>query len=277
MSDQTALALDAPRKSAASLRFAPCAGRTSAVGLRAEAPIKVLQPRHAGPAAWACLSSLGGGLVDGDALALSVEAEPDAQAALTTQASTKVYPGSSSLRLDAAIDERALLVVAPDPLVCYAGARYHQSQIFDLAPHSSLAVIDWLTSGRAARGERWNFSSYEARLLVRRAGRELLVDALRLDPEAGPLPARLGRWNLLGLAFICGPKLAAGTRALLSQAARWELRRRSGLIVSAAPIGPDGLLLRIAAESVEEAVSELRARLSFVWNVLGDDPWSARY
>jgi hypothetical protein len=38
----------------------------------------------------------------------------------------------------------------------------------------------------------------------------------------------------------------------------------------------DGALLRVAAESFEEASRELRRALAFAWDALGDDPWSSR-
>jgi len=266
-----------PAAAAADLDFALVAGRTALIGARATAPLKLLQPRHRGTAAWACLSSLGGGLVDGDAICVSARVRSGAAAAVTTQASTKVYRGAASQRLEARVDGGALLVVAPDPVVCYAGARYAQRQSFELAPRADLAVVDWLTSGRAARGERWAFASYESRLSIRRAGRELLRDALRLDPAAGTLSARLGRWNVLGTAVALGPRLVAGARTMIEEAAREPLPRTPALMMTASALGDDGVIVRLAAESVEDCARSLRERLRWIWSSLGDDPWSARY
>lgn len=259
------------------LEFARVAGKTAVLRAEAAAPVKVLQPRHAGDAGWACLTSMGGGLVTGDRVSVSARVGAGACAALTTQASTKVYRGEASQRLEAAVAEDGLLVAAPDPIVCYKGARYRQRQTFELAAGADLAVIDWVTSGRAARGERWDFESYESRLTIERAGRPLLLDALRLDPEAGALRARLGRFEVLATAAITGPRLAAGALRLLEETARLPLSRRAPLVMTAGPLGDDGALLRLAAESVEEAAAALRRALGFVWTRLGDDPWSARY
>ncbi len=264
--------------SQAELVFERVGGRTAVVRCRARTPLKLLTPRHAGDAGWACASSHGGGLLSGDRVALRVEVRAGAAAAVVTQASTKIHPGPVGARqtLDAAVAAGGLLVVAPDPVVCFAGARYAQRQEFDLAPTASLAAVDWLTSGRAANGERWAFDAYESRLAVRRAGRELLRDATVLDAQAGPLPARMGRFDAVALALATGPRLAEGARRLLEETARRPAPRRAPLVVSSAPLGADGALFRVAAESFEDAAAEVRRALAFVWDALGDDPWSSR-
>ena len=264
--------------SSAELVFEVVGGRTAVVRRRAATPLTILTPHHAGTAGWACASSHGGGLLSGDSVAVSIDVRAGARAAFVTQASTKIHPGRPGARqsLDAVVAADGLLVVAPDPVVCYAGARYAQRQEFDLAPTASLVVVDWLTSGRAARGERWGFESYESRLAVRRGGKELLRDATLLDGEAGALPGRLGRFDVIALALATGPLFGEGARRLLEEIARRPATRRAPLVVSAAPVGLDGVLLRVAAESFEDAARELRQALAFAWNALGDDPWSSR-
>ncbi len=272
------LPAEAAPASRAELAFEAVDGRTAVVARRATTPLTILTPRHRGTAAWACVGSHGGGLLSGDAVALRADVRAGASAVLVTQASTKIHPGRPGARqsLDATVASGGCLTVAPDPVVCYAGARYAQRQEFDLAPSASLLVVDWLSSGRSANGERWRFESYESRLVIRRGGKELLWDATRLDGEAGSLTARLGRFDLLGLAAATGPAFKDGARRLLEQTARRPAPRRASLAVSAAPLGGEGVLLRLAAESFEEGAAELRRALSFVWTALGEDPWSGR-
>jgi len=64
--------------------------------------------------------------------------------------------------VDARVAEGALLAVLPDPVTCFAGARYTQRQSFSLAPGGSLVLVDWLTCGRRALGETWALSSYQS-------------------------------------------------------------------------------------------------------------------
>src|SRR5262245_13535398 len=57
----------------------------------ASSPLKLLMPRNHGHAAWVYTSTYGGGLVDGDDIALRVDVDAGATLFLSTQASTKVY------------------------------------------------------------------------------------------------------------------------------------------------------------------------------------------
>src|SRR5262249_33743209 len=148
------------------------------VELAARSPLQLITPRGGGRAAWIVAGSLGGGLVDGDRLRLEVAVAAGAAAYLTTQASTKVYPGSGSSEVLA--DVAGLLVAAPDPVVCYAGASFRQIARVRLAPGGGLVWVDALGAGRLARGERWQLARYESRLAV--DGAAVVRDALVLDP-----------------------------------------------------------------------------------------------
>jgi urease accessory protein len=108
-----------------------------------------------------------------------------ARAVVTTQASTKVYRSlrPASQEVKSSIADDALLVVLPDPVVCFAGGDFSQEQRYDLQPRASLVLVDWMTSGRHATGERWAFHHYSSRIDIRRAGRRVLYDMLRLDAE----------------------------------------------------------------------------------------------
>lgn len=60
------------------------------------------------------------------------------------------------------VESGGLLALLPDSVVCFATARYSQVQRFNLAPDASLVLVDWLTSGRIARGEVWNFEYFKS-------------------------------------------------------------------------------------------------------------------
>src|SRR4029078_11970610 len=118
---------------------------------------------------WTFVATYGGGLVDGDAIALDVTVGENAKAVIGTQAATKVYKcpaGEDTQTLEARVARGGLLVVAPDPLVPFAGARYAQRATIRLEENARLAWLDVLACGRAARGERWAFSSYSSRTRV---------------------------------------------------------------------------------------------------------------
>lgn len=244
---------------------------------RANSPLKLLLPRNHGHGAWAFMASFGGGLVDGDSLHLEVDVGARATGLLSTQSATKVYrsPRGCRQELHARVGEEGLLVLLPDPVACFADARYEQLTSVTLAPRASLVLLDAFTCGRAARGERWAFARYVSRTLVERQGAPLLLDAVRLDPQEGALPSRMGRFEALATLAVFGPQAAPLREALLS--APPPLRRRASVIETASPLGEDGALLRVAATSVEEALLAVRARLRGLPALLGDDPLARKW
>jgi urease accessory protein len=242
-------------------------------------PLKVLNPRNAGASSWSYLATYGGGLVGGDALRISIDVGRAARALISTQASTKVYRSDvqASQDLSARIGDEALLVLLPDPICCFASARYRQRQELTLDPTASLVLVDRLTAGRVKSGERWMFERYESRTRIWRSGRLLVHDALRLSSEDGDLAERMGRFNCLVVIALIGPLVRAAAARLAAEIGSAPAPRRGSLLMSAAPLESDGVLVRLAAESTEHASSIVRRYLDIVPSLLGDDPWARRW
>ena len=253
-------------------------GRSVATRARADSPLRLLLPDNRGDALWAYTTSYGGGLVDGDALSLHAHVGPDASLMLATQASTKVFrgPRGSSQRTALRLDDGALAVLLPDPVVCFAGASYSQRIDVDLAPGASLVLLDALHAGRVARGERWQFSRYASRLDVRRDGRLALSDRVLLDPSHGPLDARLGGFDALATLVLLGDRVAPFAAALLDRVGRTSPGAHPGRIESASPLD-GGTLVRIAASTAAAALGAARSHLAFVAELIGDDPFTRRW
>jgi urease accessory protein len=53
--------------------------------------------------------------------------------------------------------------------------------------------------------------------------------------------------------------------------------KRANLLISAAPLGDDGVLVRVAGISVEQVGAALRQYLAIVPALLGDDPWACKF
>jgi urease accessory protein len=253
-------------------------GKTVITRAYATSPLRLLMPANHGDAAWVYTSSFGGGLVDGDRLVVDVDVGPGASVFVSTQASTKVYrsPRGTGSEMRARIGEGALLVVAPDPVVCFAESRYRQTQRFDLDPAASLVLVDWVTSGRHASGERWAFDEYHSRLLVRQQGKPVVHDAVALLSAHGPLAVRMGRFNVTGVALLVGDRVRSAAAILLREMEKVPLSRRAGDLMAATPVG-DGCLLRFASESTERMGRTLRTCLDIVPRLLGDDPWVRKW
>ncbi len=240
-------------------------------------PLKLLNPQNHSAAAWVYLASYGGGLVGGDALRIDIVVERGAAAVISTQASTKVYRSArgASQQLRAGVADDALLVLAPDPVVCFARSSYAQDVEIRLAERGALVLVDWIGAGRVASGERWQHDHFSSVTQIWRGPRRLLYDSLRLTPEDGNVALRMGRFNTLLTVVVAG--LAADAARILQEVAAMPLEKKSDLLISANPLSEGALLLRIAAVSTERAGQTLRRMLAFLPPLLGDDPWSRKW
>jgi urease accessory protein len=268
-----------PVAGAAHLRFARCGTQTVAERVFARSPVKLFATRAIGGACWVYSATLGGGLVGGDEIRLTVDVEAGARALVATQASTKVYRSlrPASQHILASLDDDAMLAVIPDPIVCFAGADFSQEQRYDLGARANLVLVDWMTSGRHAIGERWAFCHYSSRIDVRRAGQRLLYDHVILRAADGSIAERLGAFDVCLMALVTGPQISAAAAAIVHAAALQPIEKRSSLVVSACRLGDGGALLRIAGTGVEQVGMALRERLRFLLDWLGDDPWTRKW
>jgi len=266
---------------AAHLEVRRVGGRSVTTRAHATAPLKLLTPRRRGGVAWIYLSTFGGGLVAGDRVQLYADIHPGATAVLTTQAATKVFHQQDGVgaeqALQAAVGPGAMLVVAPDPLTCFADAAYEQRQTFDLVGDASLVLLDWVTCGRAARGERWTFDRYDSRNRIRRDGQEIVFDRLRLDAALHP-PAdafAAGPFDVLATLYFVGPAAQAG----VAETAAWitgpESADADRLQASFSPHDWGGVL-RVMGLRTQRVSSVLRQRLDFLEPMLGMGVWSRR-
>jgi urease accessory protein len=246
---------------------------------RSTSPLKLLNPRNAGASAWVYAATYGGGLVGGDSVSMRVEVRAGASALVATQASTKVYRSDrgATQRLHARVDDDSLLVLLPDPVTCFAGSRYTQEQHVHLEPAANLVLVDWLTAGRVGFGERWQFDEYRSQLRVWRGARLVLHDGLSLLPADGNLASRMDRFNCLATAVLLGPALKTTAARLAGSLGSAPVPRRADLLLAAAPLAEDGVLLRLAGLSVEQVGATLQQYLAIVATLLGDDPWACKF
>lgn len=245
----------------------------------ATSPLRLLTPANHGRAAWIYTSSYGGGLVDGDRIDIDVTVGAGAAAFLSTQASTKIYrsPRGTSASLTGRVCGGGLLIAAPDPVVCFAGARYRQVQRFHVADDGTLVVIDVLVSGRRAAGERWAFADYRSLIEITLGDRLIVHDAVALRESDGRLASRLGRFDALAIAVLAGRALRPDAERLVAASAAHAVTRRAEQLMTASPLGEEGCILRIAGTSVEQVARTLRESLRLIPERLGDDPWARKW
>jgi urease accessory protein len=196
-----------PRRQRADGRVAIVAARlgsaTRAARIAESGSLRVRLPRAAGPALEAVLINTAGGIACGDRFAVDVDAGPGAHMVLATPAAEKVYRSDGErselvvrLKLGAGSD----LAWLPQETILFDRARVRRRIEADLAGDASLLLFEAVVFGRAARGEQVSEGFFEDRWRIRREGRLVYADTLRLD---GPIAGLLDR-----------PAVAGGARAL---------------------------------------------------------------
>jgi urease accessory protein len=249
----------------------------------AGSPLRLLAPRGCpGNAAWVFSSTFGGGLVAGDQIDLDATVGDGATCVLATQASTKVFraidAGTTRQSLRLRVDAGAMCALLPDPLTCFAGAVFEQRISIDLDSTASLVLVDWLTSGRRACGERWAFGRYLSRIDVRIAAKPAFRDAVLLDQADGPIAGdyRMGRCDCFGVILLLGPRVESAAADLLGQANAQPVAPGENLIFSASRLS-GGIMLRVAGPETQIVGQWIRDRLRFVPDLLGGDPWARKW
>jgi urease accessory protein len=165
----------------------------------------------------------------------------------------------------------------PDPVVCFQDADFSQVQRYDLAADASLVVVDWMTSGRHAAGERWLFSRYASRLDVNRNARPLVFDTIVLEPDLDSIAGRMGRFDVILTAVLTGPAVSAAAAAILDRTSRTPIDGDGDLVLAASRLRDGGALLRMAGTSVERVGRTLREHMAFLSPLIGDDLWSRKW
>jgi urease accessory protein len=246
-------------------------GRTVLVKALAQSPVRVVETTYPGTrAAAVCVATFGGGLVDGDHLEIDVTVEPGAVLVLFTQASTKVFRGSSSQSVRARV--YGTLVLMPDPVAAFADASFVQRIDVALEGDARAVLLDGFTSGRAAFGERWAMRRLDLRTVVTRGGKTLVRDATRLDRDDGDIAIRCGRFDVFAtvLAFDA-PSIAADLTASIPPPAH-------DLALAASPLPrAAGAIFRAAATTPARALGVVRARLRNLPDIDAVDPFVSRY
>jgi urease accessory protein len=181
-------------------------GRTVLEGLRQAGCLKARFPRPE-DAGWASVVTLNtsGGIAGGDALDSAFALRTGARATITAQAAERFYralPGSvpSRVRTQITVDEGAAAEWLPQETILFDRCALDRHLQIELAADAWFLGVESLVFGRAAMGESVEHAALRDVIEVRRAGRLLLHDAIRLH---GAVSATMQR-----------PAIAGGARAV---------------------------------------------------------------
>lgn len=149
-----------------------------------------------------------GGIAGGDRFEIAITAGEGARLTLTTAAAEKVYraPGAAA-RLDIALKvaDGAHLSWLPQETILFDRARIHRGFDIELAEGASLLLCEIVVFGRAAMGETMRYGEFVDRWRMRRGGRLVFAETIRLDGEIGEKlarPAIAGGGCAIGTALI---------------------------------------------------------------------------
>jgi len=73
-----------------------------------------------------------------------------------------------------------------------------------------------------------------------------------------------------------GPAVRAAAVRLAGALAGAPVPRCADVLLSAAPLEDDGVLLRVAGLSAQHVGAVMKQHLNFVPSLLGDDPWACK-
>ena len=139
-----------------------------------------------------------GGVVGGDELTIDVGAEDEASGLVTTPAAGKLYRHErrwSSISVTASAGEGATLEWLPQETIAFSGTRARSALAADVHPAGALIAWDILVLGRPAAGEPFAAGAVEQSIEIRREGRPLVLERLRVDPAQRLAEAP---WGLAG-------------------------------------------------------------------------------
>ncbi|XP_010914240.1 urease accessory protein D isoform X1 [Elaeis guineensis] len=281
-------------------------GKSTVTRCFSKYPVKLIVPNKVGSsktdAVWIYTLSYGGGIVSGDRISLSIGVGDGCTAAVTTQASTKVYKSvdskCSEQALEARIGRNALLAIIPDPVTCYSTARYSQKQVFRVFSDSNLVIVDWITSGRHERGEKWEFELYKStNQIVLEEGQPLFLDSVLLEQgSACSIAERMQEYHVIAMVIMLGPKLKHVQNQVQEEVKKMMSRHfrvptptpgrymrsesqsdatRPAFVASCSAFGPQaiGVVVRIAAVTTESVYMFLRHHLATLELFLGVTPY----
>lgn len=253
--------------------FDDVVARTVLAASRQEPPLKVVRafPVDNG-AVLTHLHNVSGGLLGGDNLKLDVRVGRKARVQLTTTGATRIYRPRAGSPVtvqsnNVAVGENALLEYLPDPLIPYAGARFLQRTIIQLALGAGLFWWDILSPGREARGEIFEYERLQMKTEISAGERIIAAEHVDLEPKKRALNslARLGPYRTYATFYICQIGCEAATWLALEgqlRDASSEYARPGEILWGFSTLAAHGIVARCLAQHGRDIIPGLHA----VWN-----------
>jgi urease accessory protein len=193
-------------------------GATRRGALHESGSLRVRFPSPEGDGLSAVLVNTAGGIAGGDRFDIEIAVNEGARLTLTTAAAEKVYRApADAARLSIALKVAAGAHLAwlPQETILFDRAKISRSIDIDLAEGASLLLCEIVVFGRAAMGETMRYGSFVDRWRVRRGGRLVFAETVRLE---GDIAEKLARPAVANKgAAIANALIVPGDEALLAR------------------------------------------------------------
>src|ERR1700709_975173 len=129
-----------------------------------------------------------GGIAGGDRFEIDIAAGAGGGLTGTTPAAEKMYRAqgpAAQLKLALKVEAGSHLAWLPQETILFDRARLNRRIDIDLAESASLLLCEIVVFGRAARGERMLHGEFVDRWRLRRGGRLVFAETVRLDGDIG--------------------------------------------------------------------------------------------
>jgi urease accessory protein len=197
--------------------------------VREDGPLRVRCPGPISDELEAVIVNTGGGVAGGDRLRLDVTVEPGARLVVTTAAAEKVYrtlEAAATIDAKLSVGAAASLAWMPQEMILFDRARLKRAIDIDLAADARLLLAEAIVFGRSGMGEAVHDGFLSDRWRLRRGGRLIHAEAMRLDGAvarklAQPAVAK-GGIALATVLIVPGDEVTAATVRALSDQLRGE-------------------------------------------------------
>ncbi|KAJ8022514.1 Urease accessory protein D [Holothuria leucospilota] len=224
-------------------------------------PMKLILPMYASSSncQWVYPVNYGGGLVAGDEVDLQITVDEGCCVMLASQSSTKVYTSDD-------------------------GSNFY------LTSDANLILMDWLTAGRIARGERWDFKLLNTTNCIYVDNILYFRDSICLtDSPNLPIFQNLGDYNIVASCVLLGKDLetvSTNIYNVLSMCRSQGAHVGDETLVSVSKLlepPPSsvqripGIVIRMASSSISKVYAEISNLLSPLFERLGGNPFEGKF
>ncbi|WP_199257496.1 urease accessory protein UreD [Paracoccus binzhouensis] len=209
--------------------------------------LKILIP-HGGTEA--VVVNTAGGMTGGDKLALNIHAGAGEALTLTTQAAERVYRsagGAAQVSTVLTLGQGARIDWLPQETILFEGSALDRRLSVEMAADATLLAVESLVFGRIAHGETLRQLQLRDHWRIRRGGRLVHAEALRLE-RMPTSPATLAGATAAATMILAAPGAEQGldaARAALPEGAEAGVSALPGLLV-ARFLAPSSQALRAA-------------------------------